>query len=280
MADKVYYYNRKNVLKLTIGDPPYYMLKDSGEFKNHSWGYEEQYGTLRSFHRDKFSYPFSVVIKSNNMADFDALCDIFNEDVIAGEQGYFIINGWRLDCFVIKAEHAFYGVKDNVIGFEAVSVNSTWTRSILRSFNGGSSGGGGVNYGRNYEYNNSILGRGYNYGYEEESSHSASISLRGTDNGFEAMIYGPATNPTIYINNEPVTVNVTIGANERLRIVSNGPTKTIDILQLDGSSTSAFVYRDKEHSPFLTLGEENELTFGNIKFDFTSIERRSEPSWT
>ena len=78
------------------------------------------------------------------------------------------------------------------------------------------------------------------------------------------MIYGPATNPTIYINNEPVTVNVTIGANERLRIVSNGPTKTIDILQLDGSSTSAFVYRDKEHSPFLTLGEENELIENSV----------------
>lgn len=279
MADKVYYYNRNGILKLTVGQEPYYMLRDSGEFKNHSWGYEQQYGTLRGFHRDKFSYPFSIIVKSNNLADFDALCDIFNEDVIAGKQGYLLINGWRLDCYVIKAEHKFYGLKDNVISFEAVSVNSTWTRTSFRHFDGGPGGGGG-DYGRNYSYTNSILGREYKYGYEGDSSHSASITLRGTDNGFEAMIYGPATNPTIYINNDPVTVNVTIGATERLRIVSNGPTKTIDILQADGSSTSAFVYRDKTHSPFLTLGENNELTFGNIVFDFTSIERRSEPSWT
>ena len=280
MADKVYYYNRNGVLKLTIGEDPYYMLMGSGEFKDHVWGYEQQYGKLRGFHRDKFTYPFSIIVKSNNMADFDALCDIFNEDVIAGSPGYFLINGWKLECTVIKAEHKFYGRKDNVINFEAVSINSTWTRETLRSFNGAGGGGGDLNLGRNYEYSSGIFGRGYNYGYEESAAHSGSITLRGTDNGFIAMIYGPAVNPVIYINNYPIAVNVSIGANERLRIVSNGNIKTIDILQLDGTETSAFVYRDKDHTPFITLGEINELTFGNIRFDFTSIERRSEPSWT
>lgn len=278
--DKVYYYNRNGILKLTVGEDPYYMLMGAGEFKDHQWGYEEQFGTLRSFRRDKFTYPFSIIIRSGEMEDFDALCDIFNADVLAGKPGYLLINGWKLSCFVVKAEHKFYGHRDNVIEFEAVSVDSTWTRSTTRSYNGTSSGEADVDYGRNYSYDDSILGRGYNYGYEWSAVHAATINLKGTDNGFEAVIYGPAVNPTIYINNEPVTVNVSIGANERLRIVSNGSTKTIDILQLDGSSESAFVYRDKEHSPFLKLGEVNELTFGDIKLDFTSIERRSEPSWT
>ena len=94
------------------------------------------------------------------------------------------------------------------------------------------------------------------------------------------MIYGPAIDPVIYVNNNPIKVFVTLNSTERLRIVSDGSIKTIDILQADGSAESAFVYRDKEHNPFITLGPENELTFGEIKFDFTTIERRSEPSWT
>lgn len=278
--DKVYYYNRKGTLRLTINEAPYFMEMDTGEFKDHNWGYEEQYGTLRSFRRDKSTYPFNIIINSQNDADFDALCDIFNEDVIAGKPGYLLINGWKLECFVVTAKHQFYGHRDNVISFTAVSLDSTWTRSTTRHYNGIAGGGSDADYGRNYSYQSGRLGRGYDYGYEEYAAHSASLDLKGNDNGFEALIYGPATNPTIYINNKPVTVNVTIAENERLRIVSNGPVRTIEILQLDGTSESAFVYRDKEHSPFLTLGSQVELAFGDIEFDFTSIERRSEPSWT
>ena len=279
--DKVYYYNHKGRLKLTINEHPYFMRLNTGEFKDHSWGYDEQFGRYANFRRQKVSYPFSIVVTSKNMADFDVLCDVFTEDIVAGEKGYFLINGWRLDCNVIKAEHQFYGTRDHVIDFEAVSEASTWTRSVLHSYDGSSSGGGGgLDLGRNYSYKNGAVGRGYNYGYEETSSHSAVIELHGIDNGFEAMIYGPAINPTIYINNKPITVYVSINANERLRIVSNGSTRTIDILQLDGSSESAFAFRDKENSPFLKLTEYSELTFGDIRFDFTTIERRSEPSWT
>lgn len=279
--DKVYYYNHKGQLVLTINEAPYFMQNGTGEFKNSLWEYDNQFGRYRNFRRGKTAYPFSIVIASQNLADYDALCNIFDADVIAGEPGKFVINGWELECLVVKAEHVFYGTRDYVVNYEALATNPMWTRSTSRFFNGiGSGSTTGEDFGRNYSYNDNILGRGYDYGYDEPVAHSATISLTGSDNGYEAIIYGPATNPTIYINNEPITVNVTIASNERLRIVSNGSTRTIDILQSDGSAESAFVYRDKEHSPFVSLGKVNELTYGSIKFDFTTIERRSEPSWT
>ena len=123
------------------------------------------------------------------------------------------------------------------------------------------------------------MGRGYNYGYSQPESHYASIDLAGINNGFEAIIYGPQVNPVIYLNNQPVQVNVTLTATQRLRIVSNGSVKTIEILEPNGSATDAFVYRDKENTPFLTLGQHTELTFGQVRFDFTTIERRSQPTW-
>lgn len=279
--DKVYYYNRNGTLKLTINEDPYYMQLGTGEFKNNSWGYDEQYGRYRNFRRSKVTYPFSVIIKSDNDADFDALCDIFSDDVIAGEPGYFLINGWKLECLVVKAEHNFYGRRDNVIAFEAISETSTWVRERTKGYNGIPGGGGGEeNLGRDYSYSGGILGRGYNYGYSVADSHYDSLDLPGTDNGFEVLVYGPQVNPVIYLNNEPVQVNITLAASERLRLISNGSVRTIKVLGPSGVETDAFIYRDKEHSPFMTLGRHTDLTYGQIRFDFTTVERRSEPTWT
>ena len=173
------------------------------------------------------------------------------------------------------------GKLDRKAKFRVRSVNSTWIRTNTRSYNGVPGGGlGGEDLGRDYTYTDGLLGRGYNYGYSQPESHAAVINLPGTGNGFEVMVYGPQTNPVIYLNNKPIQVNVELSAQQRLHIVSNGSVKTIEILSASGQATDAFVYRDKENSPFLTLGQHTDLTFGQIRFDFTTIERRSEPTWT
>lgn len=280
--DKVYYYNRNGVLRLTIGEDPYHMLKGTGEFKDNQWEYEQQFGNYRNFRRSKSAYPFSIIIKSKLDADFDALCDIFSEDVIAGAPGYFLINGWKLECYVVKAQHSWYSGKDYVVSFEALAVDSTWTRSETKPYNGNAGGGDGsdLDLGRDYSYAEGVLGRGYNYGYSVTDNHYAVIELTGSDNGYEVLIYGPQVNPAIYLNGYPIQVNINLLAGETLRIVSNGRIKTIKKYSSTGIESDAFVYRDKEHTPFISLGQRTELTFGQIKFDFTSIERRSEPSWT
>jgi hypothetical protein len=280
--DKVYYYNRNGVLKLTIGEEPYFMVNGTGEFKNHSWEYDDQFGRFKNYRRAKVTYPFSIAIKSANDEDFDSLCDIFDEDILEGEPGYFMINGWMLKCNVIKAEHTFYRRRDNVIGFEAVSEWSEWIRMKTTSHNGIAGGGSASdeNLGRDYSNEDDLIARGYSYGYSEPENHYASIDLAGTGHGYEILVYGPATNPVVYLDNQPVQVNVTLDATQRLSIVSNGPTRTIKILSPSGAETDAFIYRDKEHNPFLTLGSHTALTYGQIRFDFTSIERRSEPTWT
>ena len=279
--DLVYYYNRSGKLKLTIGKDPYYMLLGSGEFKDHTWSYSQLFGQYKGFYRSKTAYPFSIIIRSSNLKDFDALCDIFNDDVLAEKPGYFLINGWKLECFVVQAKHSFYGQRDNVIEFEALAVNSTWIRLTTKHYDGAPSGDiQDIDLGRNYEEEDGVIGRGYEYGYEPFIVRADTIRLAGTGHGYEAVIYGPAVNPTFYINNRPIKVYVTLTATERLKIVSNGSIKTIDIISQDGSETSAFVYRDKTDSPFISLGEVSELTIGQLKLDFTVIERRSEPSWT
>lgn len=277
----IYYYNRNGILKLTFGQEPYFMLYGSGEFKDSEWSYDNQYGRLNNFRRSKTDFPFSVVITSDNMDDYDKFCDIFTEDIMAESPGYFLMNGWRLDCYVVKADHKFYGHKDRVIAFNAISTSEAWTRENTTSYDGTIGGSSsGEDYGRDYSYTDGLMGRGYDYGYSTSDNGSGVVTLSGDGNGYEILIYGAVTNPVVYLNNYPIKVNITLGANERLKIVSNGSEKSIEVLDSAGNATNAFVYRDKEYSPFIEIGERTEITYGEVRFDFTTIERRSEPTWT
>lgn len=274
----VEYYDRNGILKLTLNRHPYFA--DTKKLKDWTYGYDQRYGKIENFYRSKNEYELNIGVAGDSLAARDELSDIFNADVLAGEPGTLKIRGWALKCYITEAEYEF-GVRiDRTSKYKVIAVTPGWTREAVHSYDGTETGGSGTDYGRNYSFNSNVLGRGYDYGYDEYAAHSATITLTGDNNGFELMIYGPAIDPVVYVNNDPVKVFVTLNSTERLRIVSDGSIKTIDVLQSAGSSESAFVFRDKEHNPFITLGKETELTFGEIKFDFTTIERRSEPSWT
>lgn len=278
MRDKIYYYNRNGVLQLTLNEYPYW--SEPRDLFNWSWGFNEQFGHINTFRRAKQTYELAIVIDGDTPSRHNDLCDIFNADVLANEPGYLQINGWKLPCYITEADNSIVFDMNRQSTFVVRAINSTWIRENTKSYNGAPGGGSmGEDLGRDYSFANNILGRGYNYGYSQPESHYSSIELAGTNNGFELMVYGPQVNPVIYLNNQPVQVNVTLMATERLRIVSNGSIKTIEILEPNGASIDAFVYRDKENTPFLTLGQHTDLTFGQIRFDFTTIERRSQPTW-
>lgn len=279
MKDTIKYYDRYNTLKLTLNRYPYY--SELSDLKDWTWAFNEQFGKINTFRRAKQSYELLIGIAGNFKNQHDVLTDIFSADVIAGQPGHIEINGWSLPCYITEAEHEYAAGLDRKNRYVVISTTSTWVRKETRSFNGtGEGGGGDVDLGRDYSYSSGILGRGYNYGYSVAESHYASIDLPGTGNGYEILIYGPAVNPVIYLDNKPIQVNVTLTGTERLRIVSNGSDKTIKILSSSGVETDAFVYRDKVNSPFLELGTHTDLTYGAVRFDFTTIERRSEPTWS
>lgn len=278
MRDKVYYYNRNGVLQLTLNDYPYYT--EPGDLFDWTWGYNEQFGHINTFRRSKDTFGLNIVIAGDYATRHNALVDIFNADVLENEPGYLLINGWKLLCYITEAQNAIVWDLNRQTNFVVKAINSTWIREETKTYNGTSGGGSqGEDLGRDYSYSDGILGRGYNYGYSQPESHFDSIDLPGTSNGFSVIIYGPQVDPVIYLNNQPVKVNVTLTSTQRLRIVSNGSVKTIEVLEPNGQATDAFVYRDKDNTPFLTLGQHTDLTFGQIRFDFTTIERRSQPTW-
>lgn len=314
--DKVFYYNRNGVMRLTFGESPYFI--DSTDLKNWTWGYDSQFNRYRNFRRNKESFQFAVILLTRNKADRDALCEIFEDDVLAGEPGYLMCRGWKLPCFITEAEHNYY--REEIewrIVFNAVSETSTWVRETTTTY---------IaidpeevsDLGRDYslEEGDTVPGRGYatnadetanelidsfnveladvendvfitvngtpddqGYGYSVIASYSQSIKLSADKNGFRVTFFGPCTNPEIYLDGKPVRVYTSILSGEKLEITSNGREKTIYKISAQGVKTNAFIYRDKEHSPFFSIGKNTELTYGDISFDFTTIEQRSEPAW-
>ena len=190
------------------------------------------------------------------------------------------MNGWVLNCYITETEYDYGYALSRKAEFKVMSEDPSWIRTNTRVLSGDSGGAVDNDYGRDYTLENSILGRGYNYGYSIGGSHTVGITLPSSQNGYEIMFYGPIINPVIYLNGHPIQVNVTITAGQRLRIVSNGSQKTIKILSSTGVETDAFIYRSKVASPFIDLGQYTEVSYGDFRFDFTTIERRSEPTWT
>lgn len=278
MKEKIYYYDRNGVLRLTLNQYPYYT--EWSDLRDWVWSYNEQFGQFRQFYRNKQDRSLIIGIAGDYLRHHDDLCDIFAADIIAGKPGQLRVNGWALNCYIVESGYEYAGSLSRKAEFKVVSDDPAWIRTNKRVFSGESPELIDQDYGRDYTLESGVVGRGYNYGYSLAGTHIAAIDLPGSENGYEVTFYGPITNPIIYINNQPIKVLIEVEANQRLRITSNGSEKTIKLLSQTGQETDAFIYRDKDHSPFVSLGSYSEITFGEIRFDFTTIERRSEPTWT
>ena len=280
MRDKVYYYDHSGMLRLTLNEWPYYT--DPSDFKDWSWGYDDQFGRLNTFRRNKTNWELTIGIAVDSKEAHDALCDIFTADILAGKPGRLVLRGWSLQCYIVEAQYAYGLLMDRQVRFDVRAVDSTWTRSKSRVLASGAGGEIPEGDGRWRDY---IRNRGYKptdhkYGYNVANEGKAYFALTGGRNGYVLEIIGPVTNPTVYLNNHPITVNVTVNTGQTLRIESNGEIKTIELISQSGLRENVFNLRDKVNSPFVELGDSVVLTYGDINVTFTTIERRSEPTWT
>lgn len=279
MKDKIYYYDRYGQLRLTLNEFPYY--SEISDFKNWTWAFDEQYGQIQNLRRSKKEYTLRVGIDSDSKSLRDRLTDIFSEDVLAGMPGALEIRGWRIPCYVIESEYSYDFHMERKVTYKVKATISAWTRRKMHTLGISSATQQGEDLWRNFLATGplAIPGRGYNYVYETGITASENIELATVGAGYVATIYGAVNNPTFYINDAPIHVDVSIKAGEQLRITSILNKKTIEVIQPNGLSKSAFVFRDKENSPFIKLNKNNEIAFGELHMDFETVETRSEPSW-
>ena len=275
MRKELNYYDHNGILKLKLNSYPY--ISQIDEWLDWGISYEEKFGKFRNFVSSKKEYKMTVGFLTENPEDREKVDDIFSEDVKVEKNGFIEIDGWRLPCFVVEKKSSVLFDSERQVEYKVVSPTSIWTRSRMRTFNGViDESSSGTDYGRDYTSD----GRKYSYGYSKiRSVNSSEIRIDSDNSGFILSFYGPVSSPYVYLNGYPVGAEVEIEEGEQLRITSIGNDKSIYIVRSNGEKESAFYYRDKSRTPFITIGKVTEVTYRDVKFDFTTVERRTSPKW-
>ena len=94
------------------------------------------------------------------------------------------------------------------------------------------------------------------------------------------MIYGPCSNPAVYIAGHEYRVNCDVGENEYLTI--DATTKRIYLTQNDGKEINVFNNRNRDSYIFEKIPPGNSTVSwdGDFSFDVILLEERSAPKWT
>ena len=117
-------------------------------------------------------------------------------------------------------------------------------------------------------------------GYKKVINFDTTIPL-----DFRMVIYGPCTNPAVYINGHLYEVLVTVPLNSTLTISSiekNDREKAVFLTYPSGSTQSVLYARNRQSyifEPIQGSGQVIVSSAQNLLFDLYLIEKRSEPKW-
>jgi len=120
----------------------------------------------------------------------------------------------------------------------------------------------------------------YAYQYSTGYANSTLFNSHYVATPIILTIYGPCTDPAIYINNILYGVRSSAAANER--IIIDQIQRRIYKIMADGTELNLFDYRYKEYDQFgpIPAGSYPVVFSGNYAFSVTLLKQRSEPEWT
>lgn len=245
----------------------------------HKWtwsvnGVNLQYGMrVSGFSRPGQTYETTLTLfgsEEQKRAQIEALHDDFELDVRNETPGRIIWGSYYIDCFVIGSSLTPNNGNmsaDNVVSFYCPY--PFWIKEETRRFYPQSAGGAEtfLDYPHGYDYDYFSGGSGtqiWQTGFPFTSD-------------FRMIMYGPASNPRVLINDHIYQILDTLAASEH--VIIDSKLGTIVKTQADGTKVNAFDLRNKEESIFEKIPA-GTLTFnwsGAFGFDLTLYEERSEP---
>lgn len=244
------------------------------ELRNYKWVYQADFGRVSSFRRELKEYNLTVFI-------FDKLRDItfqknrvfevFEKDVLANKQGKLWIDNYYLNCNIIATDNSQPINLNNFIqkDFTIIADNPVWVKETPHKF-----------YIHQETEGDSSYPYDYPYGYSNNLNSQRILNDHFTQSNFKLIIYGAVTNPTVYINGYPYTVNTEVLEGEFLTISSLD--KTVMKTKNNGELVNEFNKRSKDYSVFQKIKQgQNTVSYdGSFDFEVILFDERSEPKWT
>lgn len=208
----------------------------------------------------------------------DELFETIETDVINNVNGaLWTDTGYYLPCRILSSSKDNNGILNGLAlsfaTFNVVSDSNAWIKTAEKSFYpscGMNSDDADADYPYDYMYDYVVNEGGADY---FRTAHFDECD-------FQMIIYGPVSNPVIYINNHPYMVYGDFNDNEY--IVINSQNATVEKVTASGETVNIFDMRGKEYSVFKKLPAGNLIVLwnGNFGFDITAYIERSEPSWS
>ena len=248
------------------------------ELRDYEWSYDTINDKISRFYHSITNRKLPLWVHCKSKAEAisvkNSLFDLTEVDIEAKIPGKIYIGDFYTRGYITSSAKSNYLVKDNFCQIDLVltSDDPAWYKEQTRSFMAGSGEATETGKGADYPYD-------YSYDYAVSASGEKIICDSIGNSAFKLLIYGPATDPAVIVNDHVYKVNAMIGSQETLLIDSVA--KTITLTTSTGSKINYFDKRDRENYIFEPIppGQNAISKIGNFGFDLTVVEKRSEPRW-
>ena len=264
----VYYKNHMGE-SINLQKNPYHLL--TGDLLDYEWDVLSSGSRITGFGKGIYEkmIQFEIFAPRNEyVRALDRVFEVFEKDILAGEPGRLYVNGQYLNCFITGSTKTEWEA-----GLMAVAELKIMTdypywiteqEHIFRVTEGLSTG-------------NKQYPLRYPYRYSNGLSDVSFMNDHFGNTDFRLIVFGPVTNPSVFINEHLYQVNAVIEAGEYLTIDS--ARGTIIITQNNGGQVNAFNSRNKESDIFLKIKQGISRVQWNGEFGFNLIllKERSQP---
>lgn len=250
---------------------------DESEIHDYEWTVQKQGNRVTGLEYGitKRKLPV-IIICDTEEAGIEArnrLFEIAEKDALAMEYGRIVLGDYYYKCYITKSQKKEYLKTKRLLRLTLTLTTDRpyWCREesfaflpSVTTFSAGKISDYPMDYPMDYHtvVANTEL---YNGGF--------------VPSNFRLIIYGPASEPVVYIGGHAYSVNCEIGDGEHLTVDSVA--KTILLTAVDGAQVNKFHDRGRESYVFQKIKPgANAVTWdGGFGFDVVLLEERSEPKW-
>ena len=248
---------------------------NKSDLHDYSWTVSQKNGKISDFKRDVAKRTLPVVILCSTVEEGvtarNRLMEVAEKDVLAKKPGRLIIGDYYYSCYITGSKKSSY-LKSRRRMETKLTITSDkpyWVCEDLHSFRKN----GATDTGLDYPYDHA-------FDFTSSIRSNALVNTGFAASNFRMIIYGPCTDPTVYVSGHAYVVNCDVADGEYLTIDSMA--KTLTKTAVNGAITSVFNLRGRESYIFEKIqpGAGTVTWDGDFGIDIVLLEERSEPKWT
>lgn len=247
----------------------------ASDLHDYQWDVVQKNNKISGFRRTVVQKKLPVVIfcatVDAGLSARNQLVEASEKDILAGQPGRLIIGDYYYKCYIPKSQKNGYlfSRRKMEATLTITSDEPFWVREISSYFRNTDTNATGFEYSFDYTLD---------YVCGLASGELANPGFTAAN--FRMTIYGPCSDPTVYVRGHKYTVLAVLEQGECLTIDSIA--KTIVKTAVDGTKTNLFHYRGRDSYIFEKIPPGGSILTrdGDFNVDVVLLEERSEPKWT